>query len=78
MSFEKPIFDYAKLQEDLCRKNDIIPNDAYETYNVKRGLRDINGDGVPAGLTNISYITASRKENGVRKPHRSSSETGYP
>ena len=53
MSFEKPIFDYAKLQEDLCRKNDIIPNDAYETYNVKRGLRDINGDGVPAGLTNI-------------------------
>ena len=68
MSFEKPIFDYAKLQEDLCRKNDIIPNDAYETYNVKRGLRDINGDGVPAGLTNISYITASRKENGVRIP----------
>lgn len=68
MSFERPIFEYAKKQEDICRKNDLIPNEAYEQFNVKRGLRDMKGDGVPVGLTNISYITASRKENGVRIP----------
>ena len=27
---------------------------------VKRGLRDINGNGVVAGLTNISTIKSSR------------------
>ena len=68
MSFERPIFEYAKRQEDMCRANDQIPADAYEKFHVKRGLRDINGDGVPTGLTNISDITASRIENGVRVP----------
>ena len=28
----------------------------YTQYDVKRGLRDINGNGVVAGLTNISTI----------------------
>ncbi len=68
MSFERPIFEYAKQQEELCRSHDSISNEAYEKYDVKRGLRDVNGDGVPAGLTNISYITASRRENGVKIP----------
>ena len=35
----------------------------YRKYDVKRGLRDINGQGVLAGLTNISDII-SRKEIG--------------
>ncbi len=68
MSFVRPIFEYAKQVEELCVRNDQISSEAYKEYNVQRGLRDINGNGVPAGLTNISSITASRIENGVRIP----------
>ncbi len=37
----------------------------YTQYDVKRGLRDINGNGVVAGLTNISTINVD--ENGFGK-----------
>ena len=33
-----------------------IDPELYTQYDVKRGLRDINGNGVVAGLTNISTI----------------------
>ena len=36
-------------------RNHIVP-DMYAQHDVKRGLRDINGSGVVAGLTNISTI----------------------
>ena len=38
------------------QKNSIIPLAFYEQYDVKKGLRDVNGKGVLAGLTNISAI----------------------
>lgn len=47
---------------ELCRKNKIIDPGLYEKYEVKRGLRDINGKGVLTGLTEVSEIKAS--ENG--------------
>lgn len=41
----------------------------YDTYGVKRGLRDKNGSGVVAGLTNISDVNASYiDENGRKIP----------
>ena len=40
----------------LCRKNSDIPSSLYPQYDVKRGLRDVDGHGVVAGLTNISEI----------------------
>ena len=43
---------------DLIRLNDSIPAEYYEQYDVKRGLRDLNGKGVLAGLTNVSNIIA--------------------
>ena len=43
---------------ELIRQNDSIPSEYYERYDVKRGLRDLNGKGVLAGLTNISNIIA--------------------
>ena len=43
---------------DLIRLNDNIPAEYYEQYDVKRGLRDLNGKGVLAGLTNVSNIIA--------------------
>lgn len=54
-----------KLEEltALCRKNKTIDPELYAKYEVKRGLRDINGKGVLAGLTEIGEIKAS--ENGM-------------
>ncbi len=40
----------------------------YQTHDVKRGLRDINGRGVVAGLTDISEIRSSKVVDGVAVP----------
>ena len=41
---------------DMCEKNNAIDKELYIINNVKRGLRDLNGRGVLAGLTNISAV----------------------
>ncbi len=48
----------SKIDElaELCKENYKIDPELYTKYDVKRGLRDINGKGVCAGLTNISEI----------------------
>ena len=43
----------------ICMEHGNIPAGLYDTYHVLRGLRDVNGKGVLAGLTDISTITAS-------------------
>ncbi len=48
----------------LCEKNYQIDPSLYGQYDVKRGLRDINGKGVCAGLTNISKIVPGVEVNG--------------
>lgn len=48
----------------LCRANYRIEPELYSKYDVKRGLRDINGKGVIAGLTNISQIIPGQEVNG--------------
>lgn len=53
---------------NLCVKNGKIDPELYAKYDVKRGLRDINGNGVLTGLTDISEIRSSRMENGVKIP----------
>lgn len=59
---------YSQKQAPLCTSHGIIPPELFHTYGVKRGLRDDNGSGVVAGLTNISKITAFKKVNGVNVP----------
>ncbi len=59
--------EIAKLSA-LCEANSNINPTLYEKYDVKRGLRDISGKGVLAGLTEISEIVSSRKENGKEYP----------
>ena len=49
-------------KEEKMIKNSQIPSEFYKKYNVKKGLRDINGKGVLAGLTNISAIHSFDKE----------------
>lgn len=47
--------------------NQINP-ELYGKYDVKRGLRDINGKGVLAGLTEISEVRSSVLKDGVSVP----------
>lgn len=43
---------------------DEIESSLYVKYNVKRGLRDLSGNGVLAGLTNISEVRAKKIVDG--------------
>ncbi len=58
--------EYAKSQEQICRKNDAISPELYDEFGIKRGLRDKNGSGVRAGLTNISKIISVENVNGEK------------
>lgn len=57
-----------KQLADLCEKNNAINRELYTQYDVKRGLRDLNGKGVLAGLTNISDVCAKKIVNGEEVP----------
>ncbi len=57
--------EIAKLAEK-CRRT--IDPDLYAKHNVKRGLRDINGKGIVAGLTEISTIISSKNVDGQDVP----------
>ena len=64
-------FDITPEIEELalkCEKNNEIEKELYTKYEVKRGLRDLNGKGVLAGLTNISDVCASKIVDGVSVP----------
>ena len=64
-------FDITPKIEELalkCEKNNEIDKELYTKYEVKRGLRDLNGKGVLAGLTNISDVCASKIVNGESVP----------
>ncbi len=52
----------------IAEEKDRVLPDLYTRHNVMRGLRDLNGFGVPTGLTNISEVTARTIINGERVP----------
>jgi len=62
------INEYSKGQAALCTRFGTIDAGLYTEHGVKRGLRDVNGQGVVTGLTNISRITSFKQENGERVP----------
>lgn len=53
---------------DMCVENNSIPQELYAKYEVKRGLRNRDGQGVLTGLTEISMINAFRIEDLDRIP----------
>ncbi len=59
---------YYTEKQDLCIENDSISRGLYQELDVKAGLRDLNGKGVLAGLTNISEIKAFANVDGVKTP----------
>lgn len=68
--FEKVVARYAPWMDkmsEVCVRNNHIEPSLYQKHNVKRGLRDIDGTGVVAGLTEISEINSFYiDENGNR------------
>ena len=52
---------------DKCQESTIDPA-LYDKYEVKRGLRDLNGHGVLTGLTEVGEIEAYITKDGVSTP----------
>lgn len=52
----------------LCREADKLDPALFDKYDVQRGLRDKNGNGVVTGLTNISRIDSFKMVDGVKTP----------
>ena len=53
---------------ELCLQNSSIDPADYTRYDVKRGLRDLDGNGVLAGLTEISEIVSKKEIEGKAVP----------
>lgn len=53
---------------NLSKQASYIPPELYTKYDVKRGLRDINGKGVLVGLTEISDVCSVEIVNGESVP----------
>ena len=59
---------YLSNYAQLCRNADQLDTALFDKYEVQRGLRDKNGNGVVTGLTNISKIEAFQTIDGVKTP----------
>lgn len=67
--FLQEVMPKIKKLSELARESTIIDNTFYSKYEVKRGLRDEHGNGVLAGLTDISDIIGRTTEpDGSRLP----------
>ena len=66
--------DYAAIEKEArifteeCVTNNRIDPELFAQYDIKRGLRDKNGKGVLAGITNISRIDAFEERDGQKIP----------
>ena len=66
--------NYWTVSDKMCElseksvKNSSIDPELYNIHQVKRGLRDLNGNGVVTGLTEISTIISSKNINGEKTP----------
>ncbi|MCI5740624.1 MAG: citrate/2-methylcitrate synthase [Lachnospiraceae bacterium] len=58
------IMEFSKL----CTQAATINPELYTEYDVKRGLRDLNGKGVLVGLTEISDVCSTQIVDGVSVP----------
>ena len=65
---------FSEITPDIIRlaalneQADLIDADLFTKYEVKRGLRDLNGKGVLAGLTRISDVRAKQIIDGEEVP----------
>ena len=57
-----------KRYAEICEENTNFDPELYYKYNVKRGLRDLDGKGVLTGLTEISEIRQNKIVDGKTVP----------
>lgn len=62
------IENFVQNHVDLLKRNDYIDPSLYKEYGVKSGLRNEDGKGVLAGLTNISQIISEKNVDGKKQP----------
>ena len=60
--------EYMLEHAGLCRAADRLEPQMFDEYGMQRGLRDKNGTGVVAGLSNISRIESFKMEDGIKIP----------
>ena len=69
-----PVSKYSEITPEIqtlasfCTQNGTIDPTLYTKYDVKRGLRDLNGNGVLTGLTGISELRSSKIVDGESVP----------
>ena len=68
MAFKQKVTPEHEALTEICMQNSKMDVSLYGKYDVKRGLRDVNGKGVLAGLTQISNIVAYKEVDGVQRP----------
>ena len=67
--FRQSIIDFPQKKLSKIYENDIsIDPELYTKYDVKRGLRDLNGKGVLVGLTEISDVCSTKIVDGKSVP----------
>lgn len=59
---------FIEKEFNKLKENGYIDNALYDTYQVKRGLRNANGTGVLVGLTKVSDVHGYKIENGEKIP----------
>jgi len=64
MSFNMKVTPEIEKLTKLCVKQSQVDVSQYAKHDVKRGLRDVNGKGIPAGLTQVSNIVSSKIVDG--------------
>jgi len=55
-------------RSEKCMRDSDFPKDLYDKHDVKKGLRDSNGKGVVAGLTNVSKAQGTMVVDGKTVP----------
>lgn len=68
MGFNMKVTPEIEALTKICEDHSKMDVSLYAKYDVKRGLRDINGKGVLAGLTQISNIVSNKEEDGKSVP----------
>ena len=60
--------DSLKQLTEMCKENYAINPKAFQSANVKRGLRNFDGSGIVAGVTNISMVHGYILYEGEKMP----------
>lgn len=66
--FKTKVTPQVEQLTEICKEHSSLDLSLYAKYDVKRGLRDVNGKGVLAGLTQISNVQAMKVVDGKEVP----------